>query len=324
MAFVRPTTSGQTRRVFLGGALAGVASLSAQDLLTPAIVGDWWSVAGNPDLGRYTTPVQEPVDFAVWQAVDGTWQLWSCIRKTAVPGATRLFYRWEGRSLTDPDWEPKGIAMMADPNLGETAGSMQAPFVLNIDGVWHMFYSSGGQFALALSWDGKSFARQVNASGKVDLFGKATDSSGWGGRDIIVHRIGNLWHAYYTSSPDRSAGRVFVRTSTDLKAWSAPREVASGGEAGDLAWSAECPWVYELPGSGWFYLFRTQNYKGKPITRVYRSRDPYDFGIGHDRYLVSRMPVAAPEIVEYQGELFIAALRPELDGIRIARLTFAR
>ena len=41
------------------------------------------------------------MDFAVWQAKDGTWQLWSCIRQTKCGGKTRLFYRWEGKALTD-------------------------------------------------------------------------------------------------------------------------------------------------------------------------------------------------------------------------------
>src|ERR1041385_5247441 len=78
--------------------------------LMPHIESDWWQVAGDPDLGQYTTPKQQPVDFGVWQAADGTWQLWSCIRSTAYPGKTRLFYRWQGGHLTDHDWRPMGVA----------------------------------------------------------------------------------------------------------------------------------------------------------------------------------------------------------------------
>ena len=90
--------------------------------LIPAIDGDWWQVAGDPDLGEYTSPKQQPVDFGIWQAADGTWQLWSCIRHTNCGGNTRLFYRWEGKNLTDPDWKPMGIAMEADTTLGESKG----------------------------------------------------------------------------------------------------------------------------------------------------------------------------------------------------------
>ncbi|MBX7257615.1 MAG: hypothetical protein K1Y02_14740, partial [Candidatus Hydrogenedentes bacterium] len=47
------------------------------DIVVPVIDGEFWQIAGNPDLGKYTTPKQQPVDFAIWQAADGTWQLWS-------------------------------------------------------------------------------------------------------------------------------------------------------------------------------------------------------------------------------------------------------
>jgi hypothetical protein len=32
------------------------------------------------------------------------------------------------------------------------------------------------------------------------------------------------------------------------------------------------------------------------------------------------LPIAAPEIVTHEGEYFLAALNPGLDGIRLARL----
>ena len=67
----------------------------------PEIVGDWWQIAGNPDLGKYQTDRQEPLDFGIWQAADGTWQLWSCVRYTGCGGKTRLFYRWEGEIQED-------------------------------------------------------------------------------------------------------------------------------------------------------------------------------------------------------------------------------
>src|SRR5215831_16956846 len=73
--------------------LAGVTR-GADPVLMPQIEGEFWQIAGDPDLGKYTTPKQQPVDFGIWQAADGTWQLWSCVRSTAAAGRTRLFYRW--------------------------------------------------------------------------------------------------------------------------------------------------------------------------------------------------------------------------------------
>jgi hypothetical protein len=77
--------------------------LGPGDPPAPRLAGPWWTIAGDPDLGPLTSPKQQPVDFGLWQAADGTWQLWFCIRGTKEPGKTRLFHRWEGAKLTDRD-----------------------------------------------------------------------------------------------------------------------------------------------------------------------------------------------------------------------------
>src|SRR5687767_7631392 len=87
------------------------ATLSGASVMQPLVEGEEWTIAGDPDLDAYTDPKQQPVDFAIWQAAEGTWQLWSCIRGTKCGGKTRLFYRWEGKSLTDSNWKPRGVAM---------------------------------------------------------------------------------------------------------------------------------------------------------------------------------------------------------------------
>jgi len=53
-----------------------------------------------------------------------------CIRDSAGSreGKTRFFYRWEGKNLTDTNWKPMGIAMEADPSLGETPASAAPAF----------------------------------------------------------------------------------------------------------------------------------------------------------------------------------------------------
>jgi hypothetical protein len=280
----------------------------------PRIDGPWWSVAGNPDLGECTTERQEPVDFGIWQAADGTWQLWSCIRKTSIPGRTRLFHRWEGERITDRDWKPMGIAMTTDPNFGETPGGTQAPHVIRHDGLWHMFYGDWVNICLAQSADGKTFARQLMSGGKSGMFSEGPDANA---RDAMVIRIGGKWYCYYTAHPGRK-GAVYVRTSRDMKRWSESKMVAHGGSAGTEYWSAECPHVVER--DGWFYLFRTQRYQNPPKTNVYRSKDPTNFGIDDDSYLVTSLPVAAPEIIVHQGQQYIASLLPNLQGIRIAKL----
>jgi hypothetical protein len=284
----------------------------------PVIDGDWWKVTGNPDLGPYTNEKQQPVDFAIWQAADGTWQILSCIRGTNCGGKTRLLYRWQGSNITDRDWHPVGIALEADTSFGETMGGLQAPYVIRLGDEFYMFYGDWENICMAKGADGKTFARQLQADGNSGMF---TEGKGNNTRDVTVIRVGEIFHAYYTAYPEKK-GSVFVRTSGDLKKWSASKIVAFGGSAGTGPFSAECPFVYFHRASGFYYLFRTQRYGTDAQTSVYRSKDPFDFGRNDDRYLVTVLPVAAPEIIEYKGQLYIATLLPSLKGIQIAKLKF--
>ena len=299
--------------------LAASAAMAADPVLVPQVQGEWWQVAGDPDLGQYTDPKQQPVDFAVWQAADGTWQLWSCIRNTMCGGRTRLFYRWQGAQITSRDWQPMGIAMQADAAFGETPGGLQAPYVIKVGREYVMFYGDWENICMAKSVDGKTFARQLLPNGRSGIF---TEGPGNNTRDPMALRIGKVFHVYYTAYPNQQ-GADYVRTSKDLKSWSPARKVAYGGTAGTGPYSAECPFVYFHKDSGYYYLFRTQSYGQNARSSVYRSRNPADFGIEHDRFLVGTLPVAAPEIVEDRGGLYIASLLPSLKGIRIAGLKFA-
>ena len=293
---------------------------SSEKALMPQIIGDWWQVAGNPDLGELTSENQEPVDFGIWQAADGTWQLWSCIRKTKAPGNTRLFYRWQGASLFDTDWQPMGIAMISDTTLGEALNGLQAPHVVQQADSFLMFYGDWNRICLAKSSKGKTFERHIR-NGSPALFGDEKMT-----RDPMVIRHHDQWYCYYTANPE-DEGAIYVRTSSDLFNWSQSTKVAYGGKAGTKFWHAECPQV--LPAlEGFHYLFRTQSYgngigdtgKNNQQTTVYRSRDLKDFGVNDDQYWIKQMNVAAPEIFQYNGEWYMAALMTNLQGIRIAKM----
>ena len=306
--------------------------LPASDLLVPEILGTWTTIADNPNLGDLKSDKQQPVDFGIWQAADGTWQLWSCVRGTKEPGKTRVLHRWESPTLTEARWKPQGIAMQADAKLGETEGGLQAPYVFRDGDKLRMFYGDWVRICSASSNDGKTFTRDANVEGQPALFAEGPDDNA---RDPFVIKIGDKWHCYYTATrtlkitvdkkpAEKKIGVVYARTSSDLKTWSDAKLVASQGQAGDDLYSSECPFVAEVT-PGHYYLFRTQRYGDKAQTCVYHSTDPMDFGWGTLNYgdahhFVTKLPVAAPEIVKHGDQWFIAALRPDLKGIQLARL----
>lgn len=290
-----------------------------EHLLVPVIDGEFRKIAGNPELGPYQTSHQEPVDFGIWQAADGSWQLWSCIRSTKCGGKTRLFYRWEGQKLTDPDWRPMGIAMEADSALGETPGGMQAPHVVKQGDRYVMAYGDWERICLATSRDGKTFERQLNDNGKVGIF---DEGPGNNTRDPMLMYSQGTWYCYYTAHPN-GRGYDYVRTSNDLEHWGHSAVVAYGGYTDNGPYSRECPQVVE-PAPGVYHLFCTQIYKPGPQSTVYTSRNPLYFGIDDDRGFVCTLPVAAPEIVRDGDQWYLACLMPELDGIRIARLAWKK
>ena len=286
----------------------------------PTIDGDWWQVAGDPDLGDYTSSKQQPVDFGVWQAADGTWQLWSCIRHTECGGNTRLFYRWEGKNLTDTDWKPMGIAMEADTTLGESKGGLQAPHVIKVDDTWYMFYGDWVNICLATSKDGKNFTRVLKDDGTPALFTGPLYNT----RDAMTLEYNGLFYCYYMGSQkdEKPHSAIYLRTSADLKKWSEPMMVSAGGSPEDkdrwFGGDAECPFVVEKDGQ--FYLFRNQMYGEDNLNTQYCSPNLMDFGVDDDQFIIGEMAVAAPEIIFHDGEYYMAALLPSLKGIRIVKL----
>ena len=291
---------------------------SQGEILIPEIDGEWWQIAGNPDLGDFNSEEQEPTAFGIWQAADATWQLWGCIRKTNVGGKTRLFYRWEGEDITDRDWTPKGIAMMAEPNFGETPGGLQTPHATRVGDEYLMVYGDWENICLARSQDGKTFARQLGADGRSGMF---TEGMGNSTRDAMLLAIGDTYYVYYTANPG-GTGAVYCRTSTDLQTWSDPLIVSSGGSAGSGWDDAEVPYVLYLEEHDAYYLFRTHSEgdTDRYVTSVYRSSDPQDFGVDSDEYLVTTLPSEASWILKNDGDYYIAAVLPNRQGYRIARL----
>lgn len=71
-------------------------------------------------------------------------------------------------------------------------------------------------------------------------------------------------------------------------------------------------------------LFRNQRYGKGHLNTQYCSADPLAFGDDSDKYMVGQLPVAAPEIIKANKQYYIVALKPGLDGMRMAKLKFVK
>ena len=280
----------------------------------PVIDSDWWRICTMPDLGELNGPDprrQHVVDHGFIRAANGRWQLWACIRGTAVG---RLLYGWEGGSLEEGPWEEHGVAARAQAEYGEAAGppeAIGAPFFAKFGETFYCFYHSGS-IRLMTSQDGVHYERRPGADGTSLLYPD-------GGRDAMVLRIGGRFFAYSTVSTVAAdgwkRGFVIVRTSDDLERWSDYTIVSEGGRGGGGPVSAESPFVVEMDGC--FYLFRASSISFD--TYVYRSADPYNFGVHDDSKLIATMPIKAPELVLHEGQWYISDLS-DFQGIKLARL----
>ena len=71
---------------------------------------------------------------------------------------------------------------------------------------------------------------------------------------------------------------------------------------------------------GYYYLFRTSEYQPPARTHVYRSADPFDFGLGNDSHWITTLRVAAPEIVQAGDQYYISTVEDLKGGVQLARL----
>lgn len=281
----------------------------------PVLQEDWWQICTMPDLGELKGPVprkQHIVDHGFVKAKNGKWQLWACLRGTAV---SRFIYGWEGESLDKGPWKPVGVKVRASAKFGEqirdgkeTAG---APFFLQRDNKYLCLFHSGG-FRLMESDDGVNYQR-------AELEPGSSRTGIPGGRDVMVMKHDDTWYAYSTVTTQVRTSHVLCSTSKDFRTWSRGKKVSEGGKAGGGPVDAESPFVLFL--DGYFYLLRASSISFK--TFVYRSKDPLDFSLNDDSKLIAEFKVKAPEVLHVDGKWYLSDLH-DFQGIRMTHLKWER
>lgn len=272
-------------------------TVSRMEPLKPRINGRWIQLVGRPQLEKWASPNVEPVDFTIFQADDGRWQLISCIRKTTHPGASRLLFQWSSPKLTE-GWKPEGIFLSSKSEWDHAEGRVQAPFHVN-DGTKHylLYNSRGGH--LMTSRNGTEF----EPFGKKAVFPM--------GRDVCVlddrERSGQ-WIAYYTSpekgiNPVTNDHTIRARTAAKLEGpWSETAvEIPpiTSPPSGYKFVYAESPLVVRRGD----YYFRFEQ------LFVYRSTDPLKWEGPPIASLAPKDPLKrlAPEIVTHEGQDYLLA-----------------
>jgi hypothetical protein len=281
-----------------------LAPAMAANAPTPRLARPWIRLAAPPVLERHAKPGAQAVDFTIFQAGDGTWQLVSCIRGTAVPGGGRLLYRWESARLTDADWTPKGIFREADPALGHREGSLQAPHCVRDGDRWWMFCNSNGARCLT-SGDGRTFAWATGDGGSGKFFDMARDVM------LLDHRpVDGRWYAFFTDIqpgryPQRKDHTVCVRTAERLDGvWSQKADVGvlTAPEAIDPRYAfaeAESPFV--LARKGWYYRWEQMDVHLSATLAPWTAAGRVELVPG------DRHAYLSPEVVECDGTTYLAA-----------------
>ncbi len=294
------------------------APLHSQDIPhIPVIEGDFWRLGEAPDLDSLNgenPDKQHVVDHGFIKDSLGKWQLWACIRGT---GVSRLLYGWVGTSLENGEWIQTGVKARAHQDWGEQvtpAEQMQAPYFMKIHDTYYCFYNSAG-IRVMTSQDGAHYSRPKIKNENNLLYER-------GGRDVMVMKDDDTYYAYSTISTVAKdgwlRGFVIVRTSKDLIKWSDYTIVSEGGRAGNGAVSAESPFVQKY--QGYYYLFRSSSSTGTAF--VYRSKDPYNFGVNNDDKLIAELAVWAPEIILDGNQWYISDIA-DFKGVKLAKLKWA-
>jgi hypothetical protein len=255
----------------------------------------------------------EVVDFTVFQAADGTWQIIGCVRWATCPvpydtkgqGKGRLLFRWESADLLAPDWKEMGVLLTTEDMQGVdkyAGGLLQAPYVVKDGDLYYMICNTKTAHLL-VSQDGKNWTQQKNHAGSYELF----DTKG--GRDITLvdnRDVDGKWYAVLCQKTKFKAGfpgYVQYTSATNLLGpWSELTEMATQEYWQDV----ESPSVVRR--GGWYYLFLQDQIFAQPNITDYFDRPIHadlNFFVGQSSGS-SVLRGIAPEIIHHKGQDYIA------------------
>nr|UTI67641.1 hypothetical protein [Actinoallomurus sp. ID145808] len=268
----------------------------------------------DPSVGE-TTPWYIN-DHTIVRGADGTWHLFGITHEEpANPEDEDHLAHATAPSLHGP-WTKRPFALSVDPGY-DNETHLWAPYVLEHDGTYYMFYNGGGDdhsryaISLATSTDLYHWTRRPDGP----LF-----RDGYDARDPYVMRLGGRWVMYYTANSAPGGGNHIVayRTSTDLVNWSDRQVAFTDPSAGTSGGPTESPFVVRHGGFWYLFIGPRPGYIG---TDVFRSRDPLHFDVADK---AGHIASHAAEVVRDGPTWYVTAAGWGQGGVYVAPLNWSQ
>lgn len=258
----------------------------------PVLASGWTRVAEYP--GKHLN------DFCLFHGLDDRWHAIGIMGDGTWAGETSLFHCSCPALLGRYEIHDPLFTTLEQGATGNTAPQKHAPFVVVADGLHHMYFRRPWGTNLHLA-SPDAFRWPT----LPEVVFEERDA-----RDACIQRFGSLWHWYYVQkNPVEGIERscVMLRTSPDLKGWSAACPVFVDLSAEVRHAKLESPFV--IQHAGLYYLFVRERLREDaatpaPVT-VWASNVPDAFA-GSETPLALWRDVQAPEIVTHGGRWYVA------------------
>ncbi|MBI3395306.1 MAG: family 43 glycosylhydrolase [Spirochaetia bacterium] len=214
-------------------------------------------------------------------------------------------------ALTGP-WRTLPFALTADPARKEL--HLWAPYVLEHNGLWHMFYAAGNVEPNGLSRIHLAVSKDLLEWKRSDDNPLVSDVNA---RDPFIMPHDHGWIMYYTmNSPDhRGYLVVAARTSADLIHWGERRIVFYDSKN---PFGSESPFVVKRANTYYLFVGPRPSKKGNLYgTEVFASSDPLRF---EPSAKVGAFDIHAAEVVESDGAWWITHSGWGKGGLYVAEL----
>jgi len=252
---------------------------------------------------------------------DGQWHLFGIThREPADPMHEIHFAHATAKTLLQKPWDKQPFALSVAAKLWNEI-HLWAPYVIQHDGVYYMFYCAGDQdhtkykIHLATSKDLRKWTRKKNNPVVVD---------GYDARDPYVTKVGDHWVLYYTATSKPNEGNHIVAcvTSDDLVHWGKRRVVFTDPSEGKCGGPTESPFVVRR-GDSWYLFIGPRDGRKEDVyngTDVFKSNDPFHWRI-EDR--VGHIASHAAEVVrDLGGKWYVSRCGWEEGGVYLAPLVW--